>query len=137
LADRAVLQRRHMHRSLRRRRGGQQQHPASVEVSFHEELITKIAGSFSQTYWDEKLSVFGQKYGATWTAERNDMAITNYETKETFTVPRIVLQTKGTNLSTKDHCKSSATNFDNMFEHHDALGPCYSRIVILLILKNF
>ena len=111
--------------------------PATVEISFREDLITKITISFSQTYWDEKLTVFGQKYGVNWTSERNDIPITNYETKETSTIPRIVLQTKGTNLRTKDHCKISATNFDNMFEHHDALGPYHSRIVIQLIPKNF
>ena len=100
-------------------------------------MITKITISFSQTYWDEKLTVFGQKYGVNWTSERNDIPITNQETKKTSTIPRIVLQTKGTNLRTKDHCKISATNFDNMFEHHDALGPYHSRIVIQLIPKNF
>jgi hypothetical protein len=111
--------------------------PATAEVSFHEHLITKIIVSFSQTYWDEKLSVFDQKYGVTWTKERNDIPITNYETKETFTVPRIVLQTKGTNLSTKDRCKISATNFGTMFQHHDALGPYHSQIVIQLIPNDF
>jgi hypothetical protein len=111
--------------------------PATVEVSFHEHLITKIAVSFSQTYWDEKLTAFGQRYGLNWTRERSDIPITNYETKETITVPRIVLQTKGTNVKTKDHCKISATNFDNMFEHHDTLGPYHSRVVIQLIPKDF
>lgn len=111
--------------------------PAIVEVSFHEHLITKIAVSFSQTYWDEKLTAFGEKYGLNWTRERSDIPITNYETKETVTVPRIVLQTKGTNVKTKDQCKISATNFDNMFEHHDTLGPYHSRVVIQLIPKDF
>jgi hypothetical protein len=37
--------------------------PTTVEISFREDLITKITISFSQTYWDEKLTVFGQKYG--------------------------------------------------------------------------
>lgn len=111
--------------------------PATVEVAFFERLITKITVSFSQTYWDEKLTVLDQKYGVAWTSERNEIPITNYETKEASTVSRIVLQTKGTNLSTKDHCKISATNFDTMFEHHDALGPYHSQFVIQLIPKNF
>jgi hypothetical protein len=111
--------------------------PATVEISLREELITKIAISFSQTYWDEKLTVFSQKYGVNWTtSERNDIPITNYETKKTFTIPRIVLQTQGSNLRTKDHCKISATNFDYMFEHHDALGPYHSQIVIQPIPKG-
>jgi hypothetical protein len=111
--------------------------PVSVEVSFQEHLITKITVSFSQTYWDERLTMFGQKYGPGWTAEHNYMEITNSETKQTSTVPRIVLQTNGTNPSTRDRCKIQATNFDNMFEHHDALGPYHSRIVIELIPKGF
>jgi hypothetical protein len=41
------------------------------------------------------------------------------ETNETFAVKRIVLQTKGTNLSTKDRRKIWATNFDTVFEHHE------------------
>jgi hypothetical protein len=83
--------------------------PVKVDISFHEDLITKIIVSFSEVFWDEKLSIFDQKYGANWTTERNLMPITNYETNETFTVQRIVLQTKGTNLSTKDRCKIWAT----------------------------
>jgi hypothetical protein len=78
--------------------------PVKVEISFHEGLITKIIVSFSETYWDEKLTFFDQKYGANWTTERNGMPITNYETKETFMVQKIIVQTKGTNLSTKDRC---------------------------------
>ena len=87
--------------------------------------------------WDEKLSIFDQKYGANWTTEHNVMPITNYETNETFTVQRIVLQIKGTNLSTKDRCKIWATNFDTVIEHHDALGPYHSQVVIELISKGF
>ena len=86
---------------------------------------------------DEKLTIFDQKYGADWTIERNGTPITNYETRETFMVQKIVLQTKGTNLSTKDRCKIWTTNFDTVFEHHDALGPYHSRIVIQLMPKNF
>ena len=111
--------------------------PVKVDISFHEDLITKIIASFSETFWDEKLTIFDQKYGANWTTERNGMPITNYETNETFTVQRIVLQTKGTNLSTKDRCKIWATNFDKVFEHHDALGPYHSQVVIELISKHF
>ena len=111
--------------------------PVKVDISFQEGVITKIVISFSETYWDEKLTIFDQKYGADWTIESNDMPITNYETKETFIVQKIVLQTKGTNLSTKDRCKIWTTNFDTVFEHHDALGPYHSRIVIQLMPKNF
>ena len=109
--------------------------PVKVDISFHEGVITKIIVSFSETFWDEKLSIFDQKYGANWSMERNDIPITNYDTKETFIARRIVLQTEGTNLSTKDRCKIWATNFDTVFEHHDALGPYHSRIVIQLISK--
>ena len=111
--------------------------PVKVDISFHERLITKIIVSFSEIFWDEKLTILDQKYGANWTTERNDMPLTNYETKETFIAQRIVLQTEGTNLSTKDRCKIWATNFDTVFEHHDALGPYHSRIVIQLMPKNF
>ena len=111
--------------------------PVKVDISFHEGVITKIIVSFSETFWDEKLTIFDQKYGANWTTEHNVMPITNYETNETFTVQRIVLQTKGTNLSTKDRCKIWATNFDKVFEHHDALGPYHSQVVIELISKRF
>ena len=69
--------------------------PVKVDISFHEDLITKIVISFSETYWDKKLTIFDQKYGADWTIESNSMPITNYETKGTFMVQRIVLQTKG------------------------------------------
>ena len=110
--------------------------PVKVDISVHQGRITKIIVSFSETFWDEKLAMFDQKYGANWTTERNGMPITNYETKETFTVQRIVLQTEGTNLSTKARCKIWATNFDTVVEHHDALGPYHSRIVIQLILKG-
>ena len=111
--------------------------PVKVDISFHEHLITKIVISFSEIYWDEKLTIFDQKYGVDWTIERNGTPITNYETRETFMVQKIVLQTKGTNLSTKDRCKIWTTNFDTVFEHHDALGPYHSRIVIQLMPKNF
>jgi hypothetical protein len=113
--------------------------PVKVDVSFHEGLITEIVVSFSETYWDEMLPIFDQKYGADWTIERNDMPITNYETKEARRVQTIFLQhvSKGTNLSTKDHCQISAINFDMVFEHHDAFGPYHSNIVIKLISKNF
>jgi hypothetical protein len=52
-------------------------------VSFHEGLITEIDVSFSEPYWDEMLPILGQKYGADWKVDREDMPITNYETKKT------------------------------------------------------
>ena len=96
--------------------------PVKVDISFDKGLITKIVVSFSETYWDEMLSIFDQKYGANWTTERNDMPIMNYETKETRMVQRVVLQhvTKDARPSTKDRCKIQATNFDTAIEHHDA-----------------
>ena len=36
--------------------------PVKVDISFHEHLITKIVISFSEIYWDEKLTIFDQKY---------------------------------------------------------------------------
>jgi hypothetical protein len=54
-------------------------------------------------------------------------------------VPGIYLEhaTDGTNPSTKDHCKIWATNYDMVFEHHDAFGPYHSEVGIQLISKNF
>ena len=113
--------------------------PVKVAISFHEGMITEIVVSFSETQWDEMLPIFDQKYGADWNVERADLPITNYETKEYKMVKRILLEhgTNGTNRSTKDHCKIWATNFDIVFEHHDALGPYHSEFVIQLISKNF
>src|SRR5262249_35579707 len=56
--------------------------PVKADISFHEGLITEIVVSFGESFWDEMLPIFNQKYGANWTIERNDMPITNYETKE-------------------------------------------------------
>jgi hypothetical protein len=113
--------------------------PVKVDIAFQEGLITEIVVSFSEVNWDEMGPIFDQKYGADWTIERYDMPITNYETKESLTVQRIVLQhvTKGTNLTTKDRCQIWATNFDIVFEHHDAFGPYHSELLIQLISKNF
>ena len=113
--------------------------PVKVIISFQEGLIAEILVSFSETFWDEMVPIFDQKYGADWSIERYDMAITNIKTKEFLNVQRIVLHhvTKGTNLRTKDHCQIWATNFDVVTEHHDAFGPYHSEIVIQLISKNF
>ena len=113
--------------------------PVKVIISFHEGLITEIIVSFSESSWEELVPIFDEKYGADWTVERSDMLITNYETKQSRTVQRIYLDhaTNGTNRSAKSHCKIWATNYDIVFEHHDALGPYHSRIVIQLISRNF
>jgi hypothetical protein len=113
--------------------------PVTVDVSFNQGRIIEIVVSFGEMYWGEMLPIFDEKYGADWTIERDVMPIINYETKERRTVQRTILEhiTKGTNLTTKDHCKIWATNFDIVFEHHDPLGPYHSQIVIQLISKNF
>lgn len=113
--------------------------PVKVDISFHDGLITEIVVQFSEANWDELQPILNQKYGADWAIERNDMPILNYETKERRMVQRIILEhvTNGTNPITKDHCKIWATNFDIVFEHHDALGRYHSQIVIQLISKNF
>jgi hypothetical protein len=54
--------------------------PVKVDISFDKNLITKIVVSFSETYRNEMLSIFDQKYGVNWTTERNNMPIVNYET---------------------------------------------------------
>jgi hypothetical protein len=51
--------------------------PVRVDISFDKGLITKVIVSFSETYWDEMLSIFDQKYGANWTTARSDMPIMN------------------------------------------------------------
>ena len=111
--------------------------PVKVDISFDQGLISKIVVSFSETYWDEMLSIFDQRYGANRTTERNDVPIMNYETKETRMVQKVVLQhvTKDARPSTKDRCKIQTTNFDTAIEHHDAFGPYHPRIVIQLIWK--
>ena len=60
------------------------------------------------------LPIFHQKYGANWTIERDDMPITNYETKETRNVQRIVLQYV-TKEITKDSCQIWATGHVTCF----------------------
>jgi hypothetical protein len=113
--------------------------PVKVFVSFHEGLITEIDVSFSELYWDEMLPILGQKYGADWKVDREDMPITNYETKKTKVLERISLNhiTNGTNRSTKDRCQIWATNLDIVFEHHNTYGPYHSEFGIKLISKNF
>jgi hypothetical protein len=113
--------------------------PVSVFVSFHGGLITKIDVSFSETYWNEMLPILDQKYGADWNVKREDMPVTNFETKKTTLLERISLNhiTNGTNGSTKARCQIWATNLDIVFEHHDAYGPYHSEFAIKLISKNF
>lgn len=118
---------------------GNRNTPVSVFIAFHQGLITGIDVSFGETFWEELLPVLDQKYGADWTIERDKMPISNYETKEFHIVNRITLKhaTNGTNQSTKDRCIIWATNFDMVFEHHDAFGPYHSIFEIKLISKNF
>jgi hypothetical protein len=113
--------------------------PVNVFVAFHGGQITGIDLTFSETNWDEIRPILDQKYGANWTTEHEEMGIQNYETKEWHHVQRITLHhvTNGTNTSTKDHCQIWATNFDLVFEHHDALGPYHSIFEIKLVSKNF
>jgi hypothetical protein len=113
--------------------------PVKVFVAFHDGQITEIEVSFAETYWDEIRPILDQKYGGDWKVEREDMAVTNFENKQSQMVQRISLQhvTDGTNQSTKDRCKIWATNVDIVFEHHDSFGPYHSEIVIQLISKNF
>jgi hypothetical protein len=74
-----------------------------------------------------------------WKIEREDIIVTDFETKNHNLAESIFLQhvSNGTNPSTKDRCKIWATNVDMVFEHHDAFGPYHSQIVIQLISKNF
>ena len=113
--------------------------PVKVFVAFHDSQITAIEVSFAEMYWDEMRPILDQKYGGDWKIEREDMAVTNFENQQSQMVQRISLQhvTDGTNQSTEDRCKIWATNYDLVYEHHDALGPYHSEIVIQLISKNF
>ena len=112
--------------------------PVNVAISFHEGQIVEILVSFSESHWDEMLPIFDQKYGADWRVDRKPIFITDYETKKSTEVQSVSLEhlAKGTNIKTNDRCTILATNFDMFFEHHDALGPYHSRIVIQLISKN-
>jgi hypothetical protein len=56
--------------------------PVNVFISFHEGLITEIEVSFSETYWDEMLPIWDEKYGADWKVDRSYTSIVNYETKK-------------------------------------------------------
>jgi hypothetical protein len=120
-------------------RVGNDETPVNVFISFHEDLVTEIDVSFSETYWDEMLPILDQKYGADWNIDRAEMPVTNYETKKTVMLERISLThiTNGTNPSTRDRCQIWATNLDIVFEHHDAYGPYHSVFAIKLISKNF
>jgi hypothetical protein len=113
--------------------------PVNVFISFREGLITEIDVSFSEIYWDEMLPILDQKYGADWKVDREDMPITNYETKKTTIRERISLNhiTNGVNRRTNDRCQIWATNLDIVFEHRDAHGPYHSVFAIKLISKNF
>jgi len=113
--------------------------PVKVFVAFHDGQITEIEVSFSEIYWKEMRTILDQKYGGDWKVEHDDMPVTNFENNQSQMVQIFSLEhaTNGTNLSTKDRCKISATNVDMVFEHHDALGPYHSRVVIQLISKNF
>jgi len=118
---------------------GNDKTPVNVFISFREGLVTEIFVSFSETYWDEMLPIFDQKYGADWNVDRAEMPVTNYETKKTTILERISLThiTNGANRSTRDRCQIWATNLDIVFEHHDSYGPYHSVFAIKLISKNF
>jgi hypothetical protein len=111
--------------------------PVKAIVSFHGSQIIEIVVKFSETYWDEVLPIIDQKYGANWKVKREDTVVTNFENKKSVQGIYLEHVTNGTNPSTKDHCKIWATNYDLVFEHHDAFGPYQSEIVIQLISKNF
>jgi hypothetical protein len=113
--------------------------PVKVFVSFPQGFITEIDVEFSATYRDRIRPIIDQKYGADWSVDRADMAVTNYETKEAKRLEQIVLThvTNGTNPRTKDRCQLFAENIDMVFEHHDAHGPYHSAFIIKLVSKNF
>jgi hypothetical protein len=113
--------------------------PVSVFLSFHDGRITEIDVSFSQAYWDEILPILDQKYGADWDVDRFDVPVTDFETKKSTMLQRILLKhiTSGTNRDTNDRYQISATNLDIVFQHHDAYGPYHSLFVIKLVSKNF
>jgi hypothetical protein len=109
-----------------------------VHVAFRDGLVTEIDVSFSETFWDEIRPIIDQKYGADWKIDRDDMVITDFETKKAVLLERITLNhiRNGTNKSTMDRCQISAANLDIVFQHHDAYGPYHSVFVIKLISKN-
>jgi hypothetical protein len=113
--------------------------PVKAIVSFHAGQIIEIVVQFGETFWEEVMPIIDQKYGGNWKVEHEDMAVMNYENKKSQMVQRTYIEhiTNGTNPSTKDRCKIWATNYDVVFEHHDAFGPYHSEIVIQLISKNF
>jgi hypothetical protein len=114
--------------------------PVSVFISFDATTqITEIDVSFSTMNWDDLLPILDQKYGPDWTVKRDDMPITDMETKKRTDLERITLThvTNGTNPSSKTTCEIWASNLDIVFEHHDPLGPFHSTFVIKLISKNF
>jgi hypothetical protein len=86
--------------------------PVKVFVAFHDGQITEIEASFAKMYWDELRPIFDQKFGNDWNVEREDIAVTNFENKQSQMVQMISLKhgTDGTNQSTHDRCKILATN---------------------------
>jgi hypothetical protein len=119
---------------------GNDNFPVNAFVSFRGKRITEIEVTFDQTYWDEIRPVLDRKYGASWQVEEAPyFVITDLETKKSVTVERITLAHRynGTNRRTGDTCTIWATNYDEVFEHHDPLGPYHSVFVIKLVSDNF
>jgi hypothetical protein len=113
--------------------------PVKVHASFNNGVITEIDISFSATFWDEIFDVIQQKYGRMWDIAHQDLAVTDFATKEFEMLPRINAETKmdGLNPTTGDTCHFWATNIDIVFVHHDILGPLHSSFVIKLNSRNF
>jgi hypothetical protein len=119
---------------------GNNNDPVSVFVSFPGGHITEIDVNFDETYWDEIRPILDRKYGQDWTVERDPyFVITDFETKKTVTLERATIthNPDGKNESTGDTCNIWAVNYDEVFQHHDPLGPYQSVFVIKLISNNF
>jgi hypothetical protein len=56
--------------------------PVNVFVAFRGSVITAIDVSFSHVFWDDMLPIWDQKYGADWSIDRDEMPITDLETKK-------------------------------------------------------
>jgi len=113
--------------------------PVIVNIRLNDSLVTTITVAFSEGRWDELIPILEQKYEGTWSIDRTDMIVTDYETKKSYVVDRktITHNDDGLNIRTGDKCKIMATNFDMVYWHHDSYGPFHSILIINLISKNF
>ena len=118
---------------------GNENIPASVFVSFKKGLITEFDVSFSASFWDEILPILNNKYGDFWNVENSKLGISDYGTQKYTYFDRLDLTHKvgGTNKKTNDRCEIFATNYDQIFTHHDPLGAYHSIFIIRLVSKNF